>query len=65
MADKKETPRSTKIVGASVLGGLTAAVIGQKFVPWTLESQTNTLIVVVTGAIVAGVVGWFATAPRA
>ena len=61
MAEKKPTPRSTKIVAATMFGGLLAAIVGQKFVPWTLESQTNTIIAVVAGAIVGGVIGWFAT----
>jgi hypothetical protein len=64
MADKKPTPRGTKVFAAVVFGGLVAAVLGQKYVPWTLESQTNTLIAVGAGAIVAGVIGWFATAQR-
>jgi len=63
MAEKKPTPRSTKVFAAAVFGGLLAAIVGQRFVPWTLESQTNTLVVVVAGAVVAGVIGWFATRP--
>ncbi|HEY5921052.1 MAG TPA: hypothetical protein VIV11_05245 [Kofleriaceae bacterium] len=65
MAEKKPTPRSTKVVAATVFGGLIAAVLGQQFVPWTLESQTNTLIAVAAGAVLGGVIAWFATRPSA
>jgi hypothetical protein len=65
MADKKPTPRGTKVFAAAVFGGLLASVIGQRYVPWTLQSQTNTLIVVGAGALLAGVIGWFGTRARA
>jgi hypothetical protein len=64
MAEKKPTPRGTKVFAAAVFGGLLAAVLGQKYVAWTLESQTNTLIAVGAGAVLAGLIGWFATAPK-
>jgi hypothetical protein len=64
MAEKKPTPRGTKIFAAAVFGGLGAAVIGQRTSEWTLASQTNTLIVVALGAVVGAVVGWFVTRPR-
>ena len=58
---KKETPRATKIVAAAVFGGLGAAVIGQRYVTWTLESQLNTVIVVAAAALVAGILAWVLT----
>ena len=61
MAEKKPTPRSSMIIGGAAFAGLIAAVVGQKYVPWTLESQTNTILVVVPAAIVGGVIAWFLT----
>jgi hypothetical protein len=57
----KETPRTTKVVAAALFGGLGAAVIGQRYVSWTLESQLNTVIVVAAAALVAGFLAWVLT----
>jgi hypothetical protein len=65
MAEKKPTPRGTKIFAGAVFGGLGAAVIGQRASEWTLQSQTNTLIVVVAGAVLGAVIGWLVTRPKA
>jgi len=64
MAEKKPTPRSSLIIAGAVFAGLIAAVVGQKYVPWTLESQTNTILVVVPAAVVGGVLAWFLTRKR-
>ena len=64
MSEKKPTPRSTKIVAAGVFGGLVAATVGQKYFPWTLESQTHTIVVVLAGLVVAATIAWFATRKR-
>ena len=60
MAEKK-TPRSTKIIAGTVFGGLIAISVGQEYWKWTLESQTNTIIVVVGGALVGGLLAWILT----
>jgi hypothetical protein len=65
MSEKKPTPRGTKIFAGAIFAGLAAAVVGQRLSSWTLQSQTNTVIVVVAGAVIGGLVAWFATKPKA
>jgi high-affinity Fe2+/Pb2+ permease len=62
MSENKPTPRSTKIVAGGVVGALMAAVIGQRVSAWTLESQTNTILIAAAGLIVGVVVMLFVTA---
>jgi|HubBroStandDraft_5_1064220.scaffolds.fasta_scaffold2720976_1 hypothetical protein len=64
MAEKKPTPRATKIVFGGVLGGLAAVTIGQRAWAWTLESQTNTIIVAVIGLVVGVIAALVVTAPK-
>ena len=61
MADKKPTPRGTKIVAGVVFGGMIAIGLGQQYWKWTLESQTNSIIVVLGGAVVGGLIAWLVT----
>lgn len=65
MAERKPTPRSTLVLAGVVGGGLIAAVIGQKFSAWVLQSQEHTLIAVGVGAVIGGVIMWLATRKRA
>jgi hypothetical protein len=64
MGEKKPTPRSTKIVLGGVLGGLAAVTIGQRVSAWTLESQTNTIIVAVIGLVVGVIAALVVTIPK-
>lgn len=61
MTERKPTSRVTMIVAAAVLGGFLGGSLGQEHIPWTLESQMNTVIVVVVAALIAGVIAWIAT----
>jgi hypothetical protein len=61
MAERKPTPRSTLVFGG-VVGGF---VIGERFSRWVLGSQEDPLIAVGVGAVIGGVIMWFATRKRA
>ena len=63
MMASKPTPRSTKIVAAGVFGGLVTATAGQHYLPWTLESQSHTVIAVLVGLALGALIAWLATRP--
>jgi|KBSMisStandDraft_5_1062788.scaffolds.fasta_scaffold700218_2 hypothetical protein len=58
---ERRPPRSTLVFGGAVVG----FVLGERFSRWVLESQDSTLICVAVGAVIGGVIVWFATRKRA
>jgi hypothetical protein len=60
----KQTSRTTIVVAGAVGGGFIAVEIAQRATTWALASQTNTIIVVVGGLLVGGLIAWLATASK-